>query len=337
MASPACPDGVNVPRMKRFASPLCAALGVAFAFAACASSGQENPDGGGAGGPGGSGVSFGTGGPGQTECDDAGQCSCVRIASIGLPGHYGIAGDDTTAFTDWLTTKSTASVAMYTSQPTLTADFLSQYDVLIIQWLTDSNTGPYWTFSTDEISALETWVQAGGGLITLSGYDSNSQEVTPLNQLLSFTDISYNPDTVLGTCPGSLCYCWGNSIPLGGWAPSPLGAHVQQIGAFDGRSIQPGSATVDCSDPSSGLTYAVHETVGQGRIVAYTDEWITYSSQWLGTAPANNGSMYTDPNNPCYDQSAAEVFQVPQFWFNVLSWASGGKSCFTISDPGVVQ
>ena len=55
-----------------------------------------------------------------------------------------------------------------------------------------------------------------------------------------------------------------------------------------------------------------------------------------GTAPANSGSMYTDPNNPCYNQSAAEVFQVPQFWFNMLLYVSG-KSCFTISDPGIIQ
>ena len=152
-------------------------------------------------GGGGAAGTFGGGGPGAI-CDEAGQCACVRIASIGLPGHYGVAGDDTTAFTDWLSSKSTATVDMYTTQPTLTPDFLAQYDVLIIQWLTDSNSGPYWSFSSDEVNALQAWVQGGGGLITLSGYDSNSEEVTPLNQLLSFTDISYNPDTVLGTCPG---------------------------------------------------------------------------------------------------------------------------------------
>lgn len=316
------------------AGPLCAVLGTAVAIASCASTGQDRPDGGGGGGSGGVG-SFGGTGPGQTVCDDAG-CSCVRIASIGKPGHFGIAGDDTTAFTDWLNSKSNAAVDMYTDQPALTAAFLSSYDVIILQWLTDSNSGPYWTFSSDEISALQSWVEGGGGLITLSGYDSNSQEVVPLNQLLSFTDISYNTDSVLSTCPASLdCYCWGNSVPLSGWAAEPIGANVTQVGAFDGRSINAGSATVDCSDPS-GPIYAVHESVGQGRIFSYTDEWITYSSQWLGTAPANNNSMYTDPNNPCFDKSAAEVFQVPQFWFNALSWVSG-KSCFTISDPGIVQ
>jgi len=310
-------------------------LGVAIAFAACASSGHDGSDGGGGNAGGGGPGTFGGSGLGQTECSDAG-CSCVRIASIGKPGHYGVAGDDTAAFTDWLNSKSNASVDMVTSQPTLTADFLSHYDVIVIQWLTDSNSGPYWTFSDDEIRALQNWVQSGGGLITLSGYDSNAQEVVPLNQLLSFTDISYNTDTVLASCPSSLdCYCWGNSVPLGGWAGAPIGANVTQVGALDGRSIRAGSATVDCSDPS-GLVYAVHETVGHGRIFSYADEWVTYSSQWLGTAPANESAIYTDPNNPCYGKSAAEVFQVPQFWFNALAWVSG-KSCFTISDPGVVQ
>jgi hypothetical protein len=318
------------------AGTLCAVFGAALVFAACASTGRDGPDGGSGSASSGGGVGiFGASGGGQAVCDAAG-CACVRIASIGKPGHYGVAGDDTTAFTDWLNSKSNASVDMYTTRPTLTAAFLSTYDVIIIQWLTDSNSGPYWTFSNDEINALQSWVKSGGGLITLSGYDSNSQEVVPLNQLLSFTDLSYNTDTVLGSCPPSLdCYCWGDSVPLGGWTGAPIGTNVSQIGVLDGRSINPGSATVDCAAPS-GTVYAAHETVGQGHVFSFADEWITYSSQWLGTAAANQGSMYTDPNNPCYDKSAAEVFQVPQFWFNALSWVSG-KSCFKISDPGIVQ
>lgn len=274
---------------------------------------------------------------GTPQLSDAGKCG--RIASIGMPAHYGVSGlnsDSTTAFTDWLNTKSSAAVDIYTTHPMLSADLFAKYDVVIIQWLTDSNSGPYWTFTDEEVSALKTWVNGGGGLITLSGYDSNPQEVAPLNRLLSFTDISYNMDDVLASCPSSvsnMCYCWGNSVPLAPWAPGPIGKNVTQIGAFHGRSINPGSASVDCSDSSHA--YAVHEVVGKGRVVAYTDEWVTYSSQWLGTSPNNNTSMYTDPNNPCYMRSAANVFQVPQFWYNVISWAADTQCMFTIQDPGI--
>ena len=77
-------------------------------------------------------------GGGQPLNCDAARCTCINIASIGQPGHYG----DTTEFTDWLNSKSTAAVDMYTTHPTLTADFLSKYNVLLIQWLTDSKDRP---------------------------------------------------------------------------------------------------------------------------------------------------------------------------------------------------
>jgi hypothetical protein len=306
-------------------APLC----VASLLASCAHSGGSDSSGAAGTGPGDL--------LGSARIADAGKCG--RIASIGQPAHYGVAGlnsDSTTAFTDWLNSKSSATVDIYTTHPTLTADFFSKYDVLITQWLTDSNTGPYWTFADAEVSALKTWVNGGGGLITLSGYDSNAQEVAPLNRLLSFTDISYNTDDVLAACPSSssnLCYCWGNAVPLGPWAAGPIGKNITAVGAFHGRSINAGNAVIDCSDTAH--TYAVHELSGRGRVVAYTDEWVTYSSQWLGTSPSNNTSMYADPNNPCYKQSAANVFQVPQFWYNVISWAAATQCMFTIQDPGI--
>ncbi len=332
-------------------------LALVIPLAACANGGKADLTGNGAPGANGSTSGaglFGTTGGGRgpdggriPKCDTAENCTCINIASIGQPAHYGVAGlnsDSTLAFTDWLGSHSSASVDQFKTRPTLTADFLAKYDILIIQWLTDSNTGPYWTFDPSEIDALKTWVMAGGGLITLSGYDTSAEEARPLNQILSFTDISYNMDDVLTGCPpatagqNNLCYCWGNSEPLGGWSQTPIGQHVTQIGALHGRSINPGSATIDASDPTTGKTYAAHEMVGKGHVFAYTDEWVTYSSQWLGTSAINTTAIYTDPNNPCYKKSAADVFQVPQFWYNVISWEASGTQCiFMLRDPGIVQ
>jgi hypothetical protein len=50
----------------------------------------------------------------------------------------------------------------------------------------------------------------------------------------------------------------------------------------------------------------------------------------IGSRPT---SMYSDQNNPCYKQSAANVFQVPQFWHNAISWAAATQCMFTIEDP----
>lgn len=272
------------------------------------------------------------------RCTDAG-CTCFNIASI---GHLGVYGDGTTELVNWLNTESSAAVALYETKPTLTADFLSQYDVIILQWLSDGNNGPYWQFSQSEVSALSDWVHAGGGLITLSGFEPNSAEVAPLNTLLSFTDLSYGTSDILGACPATLpCACWDNTVPVGPWTPGPIGNDITQVGAFHGRPILPGAATVDSSsqdDAGDTTVYAAHEAVGSGFVFAWCDEWVTYTSQWLGV-PANNAgpNPYTTPGNACYQMSAAQVYQVPQFWYNAITYASQATSCvFTIDNPSVI-
>jgi hypothetical protein len=322
------------------------AVVLAVTIAACAATGSHAPTGNGNGnGPGPTGDD--TGGPIGTfateagtpedgkapraqRCDDAGRCTCFNIASIGLPGHTGFQGgmDSTTAFTDWLNAQSSANVDMYTTRPTLDADFLGKYDVLIIQWLVDGVSGEdgtgYWTFTPAETQALATWVKAGGGLIALSGYDAQTQEVTPLNQLIqATTDMSYGTADVLGTVSASN-YCLGESDPLGGWVQTTaVGKHIDEVGAFHGRPITTGpKAVVDCTDGTN--VYAAHEDVGEGHVFAYADEWVTYTSQWFGIDAGGN----------CADASANVVYQVPQFWYNAISYASQATACpFTLAGP----
>lgn len=271
------------------------------------------------------------------RCNDAG-CTCFNIASIGQLGTF---GDNTSELIDWLNGQSSAAVAVYQTKPALTADFLRQYDVIILQWLSDGQGGPYWQFSSGEIQALSDWVNAGGGLIALSGFEPSSDEVAPLNSLLSFTDISYNTDDILGACPATLpCTCWANTVPVGPWAPGPIGYDITQVGAYHGRSINPGSATVDASsqlDASNAVVYAAHETVGSGHVFAWCDEWVTYTSQWLGVPTGAAAAQYTDPTSSCYEKAAAQVYQVPQFWYNAISYAAQATSCsFTISNPQII-
>jgi hypothetical protein len=318
------------------------------AVVACAATGTHDPAAGSGSGPGGSGSGGGDPGgssgsfvnpataaedgkaPRAQRCDDAGRCTCFNIASIGLPGHTGFQGgmDSTTAFTDWLNTQSSASVDIYTARPTLDADFLDRYDVVIVQWLVDGVSGEdgtgYWSFTPAETAALDAWVRAGGGLITLSGYDAQAQEVTPLNQLVqATTDMSYGTADVLGTVSTSN-YCLGESDPLGGWVQTtPIGKHIDEVGAFHGRPINAGSkAVIDCTDGAN--VYAAHEDVGQGHVFAFADEWVTYTSQWFGIDAGGN----------CADASADRVYQVPQFWYNAITYASQATACpFTLNAP----
>ena len=79
---------------------------------------------------------------------------------------------------------------------------------------------------------------------------------------------------------------------------------------------------MDCSDGTN--VYAAHEDVGQGYVFAYADEWVTYTSQWFGI----------DAGASCADASPAVAYQVPQFWYNAISYVSQATQCkFMLNVP----
>jgi hypothetical protein len=335
------------------------------------------------------------------RCSDAGgmeKCSCFNIASLGYGGGTGAnfgnstgGSDNTAAFVSYLNSQSSANVAQLgcgadvgctsPAKPTLTADFLSQYDVLIFQWMSNGLTlvdktgtattagatgsaqpvgfrgdaNGYWNFSADELAALKTWVENGGGIITLSGYDWSANETGPTNQVLgAVTGMKYtSADTYAVAETGNGYYCLGDSNIVTGFAPAPdiLGENITRVGAFHGRGISTGpNSVVDCNDPMNGGVCAAHEDVGKGHVYAYTDEWVTYTSQWNpNPQPLPNsmvcGSCYclTDASADLFSSSACApsgstcpaaqvMYQVPQFWYNAIYYASQATMCpFTLA------
>ena len=247
-------------------------------------------------------------------------------------------------------------------KPTLTADFLAQYDVIILQWMVADgiqyNDGAPWVFSSDEVSALQTWVTNGGGVIALNGYQGTTTivDVTATNQLLSFTDMQFDTDDVLDPMGpagcGSDCYCWGGPVTLGSPLPGtttaqaisvgtwnqsgPIGKNVSDLGAYVARSITvKNAANVVVDESDSTHTYVAHEAIGKGHVLFYGDEWITYSGEWTGMSRCLN-FPYDSGYDPCYQKSPAQVFQIPQFWYNSIKFASSAVQCFTIHSPGIV-
>lgn len=312
------------------------------------------------------------------RCDDAG-CTCFNIASLGFGGstgeQFGHGGaDNTEAFVDYINTQSSARAAqigcgndtgcMSPNKPTLTADFLAQYDVLIFQWMAVGiapvtmngqsygytgdpalGGGGYWSFTSDELSALKTWVQGGGGVIVLSGYDycpgnagctaGSAAELGPTNQVVqALTDMQYTQTDTFGvTETGNGPFCLGDSNPVTGWLPAPdlLGENITAVGAFHGRGINPGTGVVDCNNLTFG-TCAAHEDIGKGHVYVYTDEWVTYTSQWNPSPqPATYCSLDGSTANGNFP-AVQFAYQVPQFWFNAISYASQATMCpFTLS------
>jgi hypothetical protein len=175
----------------------------------------------------------------------------------------------------------------------------------------------------------------------MSGYEASSNEINPVNTILSFTEMQYGSEDVLGTCqlfdggPDDLCYCNEGAVPLGPpWAATPIGEDITSVGAFHGRPVVTSGpdAVIDVQDAT--YAYAAHQTIGKGHVFVYTDEWVTYSSQWLTVGgDGGSGIQYGNPYDPCYQRSSGQIFQVPQFWYNAISLAASADGCvFTITE-----
>lgn len=323
-----------------------ALVGSALAFA-CSAGGD--PAGSGAtGGVGGSGATVGAGatvangGTGNIiDVPDSGTGAtggtCITVGMLGrLPTYGAVPGQDNTgALQQWLNTESTAAVDVITVDTTLTPEFLGKYDVLVFQALEDREGGPLWTFSAEEKANLEAWLRGGGGLITLTGYGAQATEVNPTNELLAFTGMSYNMDDILATCADGCCYCASNSVPTRGFnAAHPIAEHITVVGSFHGRSINaPADAQIVASE--GAVTYGATKEIDAGRVFMFADEWVTYTSQWQ--ASGGHESCRSDPNHSCYGRTPELYYQVPQFWYNALVWASGNAACFDIEDPAIIR
>src|SRR6187401_2900865 len=72
--------------------------------------------------------------PRDPRCDDQGNCSCINIGMIGRNGTFGaVPGEDSnSALVAWLNENSSAAAQAHLTKPTLTAEFLADYDVLIL-------------------------------------------------------------------------------------------------------------------------------------------------------------------------------------------------------------
>jgi len=277
-----------------------------------------------------------TGDSSTVECTDGGadcMCPTLNVAVIGKPGKWGAPGGDTdTAFQEWLNSNSagTAKADVYSAKPTLTADFLSAYSVVILASLSeDSNGGPFWTFSDDEVAAFQDWIQnKGGGVITLTGYAGDGSETRPVNQLTAFSGVSYNTDTVNPSCLDSaVCSCAGSQT-LSDWnrtdpVIAELSNNVTWVGFANGRSINaPADAHVAATVQSNSANVVVGKIAGAGRVLMYGDEWITYTSQWTGAGIV--ASNCTTGNYP------QDKYQTAQFWFNMIKWVQPSATCFKI-------
>jgi hypothetical protein len=302
----------------------------------------------------------------KKTCDASGMnCTCLRLALLGTLDSAA-AQKDTTPFVTWLNGNSdgTATVTMVTTKPTVDAAFLANYDILLV-----ANVNG-WTFSTAEKDAVHTWMlETGGGMVTLTGFDSTAGEPVATSQLIESAGFAYVATRTAEGGQGRPVYYQGGTTDLKNcvsWSGNPdavittpipfvqqagsmerLTFELDYVGAFIGWAVSaPATATVVATDQVTGAPMATAlELDGKGRLFAFGDEWVIFKSQW---EPAGNPyNMQMDMYNPCWHQGATAddtffhsvrtLYQTKQFWYNAVNWVAPPNECgFTITDPDVV-
>ncbi len=278
-------------------------------------------------------ISLGTGGSATMGKKE----NCVKLATWGALGEWGaVPGrDGQDAITAWLNETSTGEAEYFPQKPQITTDSLSRFDVIILQDLAQ------WTFSSQELMVFEEWVRAGGGVMSLQGYSDQPTEAHPTNELLAFSGMQYAGLSGAGDISTSAAnedgcaYCLGNSDRQGGWiSEHPISANISLVGAFHGRSIDPGGVGRVVAK-WDGLVAGATVEVGEGRIFMFHDEWVTYSSQWDGTTLMED-CRTVDQYHSCYGVHPTTSYQIPQFWYNSIRWVSNA-GCFDIQDEAIVK
>lgn len=279
------------------------------------SDGGRSRDGGGTGTPGNDGGQFannevcdGIDNDGNGVIDDVdtagdGVCDCLKIATLGFRGQWGSGN----VFQNWLDGKSVAGAVSLEDQ-TLTPERLSQFDVIVAQDVrSESSTGVGSgigrQYSEAEVQALEAWVRAGGGFMTLIGY-AGPTEITNVNRLLAPFGMAYGSQQILPKS-GSV------TVPVTNWATHPLTQSVTRVGVDNGYPVSGG--TLIAWEPQPGNhDVARATTAGTGHVYVWGDEWITYDSEWTANAS----------------------YQVERFWLNALKWLTAEGRC-QVALPGI--
>jgi hypothetical protein len=234
-----------------------------------------------------------------------GVCDCLSIGTI---GHIGPWSDGGNIFASWLNAR-TPQGAIELGDKVLTSELLAPLQVIVVLHVGsmeikngDVNTPANHVFSDTEAAAFGAWVNAGGGVMTTIGYSGNeAEEVVNVNRLLATVDAGYSVTNL------------DLSDYVTRWEQHAVTDGVRRI--FTDNGVEPtGSGTPVAYGGNDRVALRVNQP-GDGHVVVWGDEWITYDSEW----------------EDVQDQ------QVELFWLNVLKWLSPPKTCQVPIPPDIVR
>ncbi len=225
----------------------------------------------------------------------------------------------------WFNDETSASAKHFIEKPLLSAEFLAEFDLLLLQNLAG------WSWGSGEIALIKSWVSGGGAVVALSGHGGSGHEVLPTNELISFSGLNFSGASGMGDTALNVSecgYCLGTSHQQGGWLPEhPISFEVTAVGAFQGRSIY---GTGDLVAQENGKTLGMTAPYGAGRIFLFHDDWVSYPNLWNQAS-----TLGCESNISCSDVSPVTTYQVAQFWYNTVRYLVSEAECFTINDPVV--
>jgi hypothetical protein len=223
----------------------------------------------------------GCGARSELAVPDAG-CAPLDIGIFGKPGAY-----DKGDFDQWLVASGAGVQRLLTTpDEPLTEATLAPFDVVVLDWLRRD-------YTPAEAAALAAWITAGGGVVSMSGFDNVTTDDWHANSLIAPLGVAYGGPLLDG--------------PVTDLAPHPITAGLTSV-VFEG-----GFAIIDLGGSAStrtpiaflstaGGTVTVGEAIelANGRAFVWGDEWIEFFSR-----------------QPLFP---------PQLWMQAFAWVSP-KSC----------
>ncbi len=214
------------------------------------------------------------------DIDEGGDgiCDCLAIAIVGTSG--GLASSQ---FQQWLIDRGSSADRI---DPALVdAAVLADYDVVILDQLTREYTGA-------EAAAFDTWVSAGGGLMSMTGHTASPVSAQQW------------PNTILG--PMGLEY-QGPLLdgPVSDFELHPISVGLTSVtflGGFEVVAANPAANDVVGRLPG-GQAAGVAQERALGKVFVWGDEWIEYDSEW------------------------ASLPEIAQLWVNIFEWITPVSLC----------
>ena len=226
------------------------------------------------------------------DCDDQidnvdvgkdGICDCLKIALVGNQG-----ANPSAEFQLWLEAQGTQVDRINTvlNEP-LDKAILNKYDILVLDYLIRS-------YTAEEQAAVQTWVDAGGGMMSMTGFTNQQFVADRPNSLFKPMGLSYN--TSKGFFSGPVTQFAPHEITMGLTSISFFGGLYVDI-VDDGININKTIMTL----PQGPV--GVVQDRGNGRLFMFGDEWVEFDSEWKN------------------------IPQIKQFWVQTLSFLGPKASC----------